>query len=288
MIHKLLVIFALSVFCFFYAEFALGMDLYVCAPSGVILREKPNRQSEKVATIPFREKVSVLSPKGPSEEIEGVFSAWFQVKFHHQTGWIFAGFLSGKFPILSRIWPNKNQKESLRQRTLEFVKNKGEPLVSFDEMKARWWRNGEPGPAGFRDEFLVECLTNREYKAFYAFRQSARWRTDNDRINQAFDFGGFDFGIIPCDLDADGQTDVVVQLKAGKLFYISAAQKKPLPFQHEGKPFYCGEVLIDWECGVPRILYGAFEPESCNACHLGLRKGIFENVCGKTCGCSEE
>ncbi len=65
----------------------------VLAPSGLTLREGPNRNTTKLDAIPFEEEVLSCSNTGFNETIEGKYGYWIKVTWADKTGYLFSGFL---------------------------------------------------------------------------------------------------------------------------------------------------------------------------------------------------
>lgn len=66
----------------------------VSAPSGLILREGPNRNTDKLDAIPFGEEVLLCSATNLDETIEGKSGSWIKVTWADKTGYLFSGFLT--------------------------------------------------------------------------------------------------------------------------------------------------------------------------------------------------
>ncbi|HOY65426.1 MAG TPA: SH3 domain-containing protein [Candidatus Ozemobacteraceae bacterium] len=65
----------------------------ITAPKGLIIRDAPGRDGNKLATLPVGETVEILSLNGPEETIETVKNHWFHVKRGTVDGWAFGGFI---------------------------------------------------------------------------------------------------------------------------------------------------------------------------------------------------
>jgi hypothetical protein len=66
----------------------------VMAPSGLILREGPNRNTAKLDAIPFGEEVLSCGVTNFAETIEGKSGNWIKVTWADKTGYLFSGFLT--------------------------------------------------------------------------------------------------------------------------------------------------------------------------------------------------
>lgn len=67
-------------------------QLYVAAPSGLSLREAPNKESKKLDLLPFGTMVTANYESIWSEEIDGYHGHWFEVKYNGKQGYIFDGY----------------------------------------------------------------------------------------------------------------------------------------------------------------------------------------------------
>lgn len=70
----------------------------VNAKSGVSLRKTAGKSGEKIVTLPFGSKVTVISKDGPEDVIEGKKEKWFCVSCQGMQGWAFGGFLDVALP----------------------------------------------------------------------------------------------------------------------------------------------------------------------------------------------
>ncbi len=77
--------------------FTNAESAYVTAPSGLTLREAPNRTSRILEVIPFGESVNIILDEGfvpKSERIDWIEGQWIKVNFEGLEGFVFDGFLS--------------------------------------------------------------------------------------------------------------------------------------------------------------------------------------------------
>lgn len=65
----------------------------VTSKTGLILRSSSTTDSEKITTIPYKAKVQIINNDGPKDNIYGISSRWYKVKYKNKTGWVFGGFL---------------------------------------------------------------------------------------------------------------------------------------------------------------------------------------------------
>lgn len=66
----------------------------VSAPSGLSLREGPNRNTAKLDVVPFGEEVLACAVTNFTETIEGKYGHWIKVTWADKTGYLFGGFLT--------------------------------------------------------------------------------------------------------------------------------------------------------------------------------------------------
>lgn len=91
-----------SLLCFAQkSRFSEGETLYVWALNGLNMRKLPDAKSEKIATLPYGEKVTVQANIGViiAHEVEEfkdfkVKGVWLLVKFGDKEGFVFDGYLS--------------------------------------------------------------------------------------------------------------------------------------------------------------------------------------------------
>lgn len=78
-------------------HFTNAESAYVTAPSGLTLREAPNRTSRVLEIIPFGESVNIIledSYEVKTERIDWVKGQWIKVYFEGIEGFVFDGYLS--------------------------------------------------------------------------------------------------------------------------------------------------------------------------------------------------
>ena len=66
----------------------------VSAESGVNIREEPSSNSQKIGSLGFDTKITVLDTNGPKQTIENITSKWYLVTNGEITGWCFGGFIN--------------------------------------------------------------------------------------------------------------------------------------------------------------------------------------------------
>ncbi|MEM7184876.1 MAG: SH3 domain-containing protein [Spirochaetota bacterium] len=66
---------------------------YVTSSSGLVLRQKPKRRSNRITTLPYASKVEILQEFGEEKTISGATGKWLQVRYKGKKGWAFGGFL---------------------------------------------------------------------------------------------------------------------------------------------------------------------------------------------------
>lgn len=74
------------------------ITLYGGAPSGLIIRNKPDTSGDRVGIIPLGTAVQVLEQKEPAVTIQGKSGRWTRVKLDKVEGWVFGGFLLANPP----------------------------------------------------------------------------------------------------------------------------------------------------------------------------------------------
>jgi hypothetical protein len=104
LIFTIVAVFALAVSCSRQAEFP--RDRYVIASDGLIVRTAPDVSSERIDTLPFAAKVSLLAKSDHEFEVTGpgggkIRERWYRISFQGRDGWLFGGFL-GDFDELNR------------------------------------------------------------------------------------------------------------------------------------------------------------------------------------------
>lgn len=70
-----------------------GPSAVVKAPSGLVLRERPDAASKSLGLLPTGAKVHITWFRPETVTIGGVEGRWLQVSFQGKTGWCFGGFL---------------------------------------------------------------------------------------------------------------------------------------------------------------------------------------------------
>ncbi len=65
----------------------------VTSKKGLILRSSSTTNSKKITTIPYNAKVQIIIKDGPKDNIYGISSKWYKVKYKNKTGWVFGGFI---------------------------------------------------------------------------------------------------------------------------------------------------------------------------------------------------
>lgn len=74
---------------------AAESDRYVISVDGLIMRKSPDTKAAKLATVPFGEKVTVVSQKDDELFMAGQYGRWTEIKWRKSNGWAFGGFLRG-------------------------------------------------------------------------------------------------------------------------------------------------------------------------------------------------
>jgi hypothetical protein len=68
--------------------------MYVNTSDGLNLRIAPLSSSQRIRTLPFGSKVTVISISETRITIDNILSSWYQVQFENDIGWVFGGYLS--------------------------------------------------------------------------------------------------------------------------------------------------------------------------------------------------
>ncbi len=76
-----------------FSQLSPDKQFYVTTKAGLVMREKPDVTSGKIAVIPYRTILSVLRINYPSMEINGVNGFWKRVEYNKTEGWVFSGYL---------------------------------------------------------------------------------------------------------------------------------------------------------------------------------------------------
>ena len=64
-------------------------EMYVISGDGLNLRTAPSISSQKIKTLPFGSKVTVISVSKDRVKIDNISSFWFQVQCETNIGWVF-------------------------------------------------------------------------------------------------------------------------------------------------------------------------------------------------------
>lgn len=106
-----------SLFFIFYASSNTSIDeRYVIADSGLSLRQEKTVNSNRVALIPFGEKVTVLKISHKQEVIDKEKGTWIFVQWKERKGWVFDAFIeksmSEKYLLKHHIFLTEIEKEN--------------------------------------------------------------------------------------------------------------------------------------------------------------------------------
>jgi hypothetical protein len=69
-------------------------ERYVNTGDGLNMRRAPSVSSERIRTIPFGSRVTVISISENRITIDNISSSWYQIRFENDVGWVFGGYLS--------------------------------------------------------------------------------------------------------------------------------------------------------------------------------------------------
>jgi len=67
---------------------------FVAAKNGLILREKPDRSSTKIASLPFNSKIQIIEFNDKTVKIENAEGVWLKAEFENYRGYVFSPYLS--------------------------------------------------------------------------------------------------------------------------------------------------------------------------------------------------
>ncbi|MCB1173111.1 MAG: SH3 domain-containing protein [Leptospiraceae bacterium] len=116
------------------------MDVYVTAPSGLLIRSEPATSARKVGLAPHGSKLTALDQSDTTMLIQGKTGKWTRVVFEDSAGWSFGGFLSARKPAaIGQQAQNTNmiiRCENWDQCQTKCYENQGQIM-----------ENGEPDPA---------------------------------------------------------------------------------------------------------------------------------------------
>lgn len=71
---------------------------WVIAQPGLNIREKPDINSSKTGSIPFKQEVQLLEEIGETQTLQGVSGKWSKILWKGMEGWVFGGFLADSYP----------------------------------------------------------------------------------------------------------------------------------------------------------------------------------------------
>jgi len=78
-----------------------GYNLFVFAPSGLSLRDKPDLKGARIKLVPYGKYVIVQKDENAPVPItnENIEGHWVKVKYEDKVGYLFDGFLSRLYPV---------------------------------------------------------------------------------------------------------------------------------------------------------------------------------------------
>jgi hypothetical protein len=82
---------------------------WINTKSGLILRSEPDRNSNRILTMPYGSMVHLIESSNHSEVIDGKEGTWIKINFGKTDGWAFSGFLTSQNPRNSLFKWNKSQ-----------------------------------------------------------------------------------------------------------------------------------------------------------------------------------
>ncbi|MBP5437124.1 MAG: SH3 domain-containing protein [Treponema sp.] len=117
----------------FYENGKVIGTMYVEPPEGLRVRSKPSLSADKVATLPYRVGVKILSV-GPEETIDEITAPWIEILlpryewkgFEPEYGWVFGGYLAKKpAPFSTKNWNNETFRKFLTKN--QWIQKRAKP-----------------------------------------------------------------------------------------------------------------------------------------------------------------
>jgi hypothetical protein len=146
----------------FYFIFIAGISIYagkrpviyVAAPSGISLREAPNRKAPKIETLAYGTRISNYNITEEWDTIDGYRGSWLRVAVNGKDGYIYQGYTIPVMPPSQGATLEKYLKEVLGER------------IKLDSMEMNW---GERLVVhGYKRNILYQ-VNRDEFSIEYAF-----------------------------------------------------------------------------------------------------------------------
>ena len=102
------------------------IKLYAASSDGLILREKPSRDSKKILLIPFGAETEVLEDFGEPAYIDGFFALWKKIRYNQKVGYVFSAYLT----------ENLKDYRELQKKDWKGLEDLGKSFFSSDPKKS--------------------------------------------------------------------------------------------------------------------------------------------------------
>ncbi len=100
--------------------------LFVVSSDGLILREKPSKDSKKILLIPFGAETELMENSGEQDYIDGFFADWKKIKYNDKEGYVFSAYLA----------KDLNEYRNLQKKTWKELEELAKPLFHTDPEKS--------------------------------------------------------------------------------------------------------------------------------------------------------
>lgn len=100
--------------------------LFVVSSDGLILREKPSKDSKKILLIPFGAETELMENSDEPDYIDGFFANWKKIKYNDKEGYVFSAYLA----------KDLNEYRNLQKKTWKELEDLAKPLFHTDPEKS--------------------------------------------------------------------------------------------------------------------------------------------------------
>ncbi|HMV76730.1 MAG TPA: SH3 domain-containing protein [Leptospiraceae bacterium] len=100
--------------------------LFVVSTDGLILREKPSKDSKKILLIPFGAETELMENSEELDYIDGFFANWNKIKYNDKEGYAFSAYLTRDL----------NEYRNLQKKTWKELEELAKPLFHTDPEKS--------------------------------------------------------------------------------------------------------------------------------------------------------
>ncbi len=100
---------------------------------GLILREKPNQNSKKLAILPDAEIGFVIGQTKFKEKIDGIEAHWYEIQFKANQGWIFSGFTETDLDYIAKISHPENRFFLIQKKPIYLENPSGKKIKDITE-----------------------------------------------------------------------------------------------------------------------------------------------------------